>query len=32
MIDVDYPIYTVNLLAKLYRKQEAKVRTAGVLA
>jgi len=32
MMDMGYPLYLIDLLAKLYRKQLAKVKVAGKLS
>jgi len=32
MMDMRYPLHLIDLLAKLYRKQLAKVRVAGTLS
>jgi len=32
MIDMEYPLHLIDLLAKLYRKQLAEVKVAGTLS
>ena len=32
MMDIGYPLHLIDLLAKLYRKQLAKVKVAGTLS
>jgi len=32
MVDMGYPLHFIDLLAKLYRKQQAKVKVVGTLS